>query len=537
LTKVSFDALVRATLRHTTSEIRMPKHDVYETISKMLPSTEKSHLIEYIDSALNRLAKRYIRHWQKEDEYCLTHEESQRIQIRLAEMTNQETDFRATIFNRCQECLAIDDGHVDADLDDMQVRIPRIIESFLLRQGEGFVSAVLANTLNRISYKELIDVIITDINADRPETKLISKYPKLLAGIVQSVIAQGDIPTRSYLRRLSNSYTLLSFLNQTPDVQSATRKLFSHGTIWLDTSFILPLIAEQLQEEESERKYTGVLKTCTAMGVEFRVTTGVIQEVNSHMNNALTCSHYASGGWRGRTPFLYYQYLQTGKPAIDFTKWLNHFRGAERPDEDLAQFLNDVLDIKLQDLQHELEYVDEKLRWAADRLWTDAHKKRRGNNEQFDEETTRILIQHDIETYLGVVALRRTEQKNELGYKNWLLTFDKKAWEIRDALREEFQKSAPGSPLLSISFLINSLNFGPARGRITEQGKLSLPLLLDIEMAESMPHDILEIADSVRNVNEGLPEYVIRRKVRDAIDQARRRKGCLSPDIVPDEVD
>ena len=46
-------------------------------------------------------------------------------------------------------------------------------------------------------------------------------------------------------------------------------------------------------------------------------------------------------------------------------------------------------------------------------------------------------------------------------------------------------------------------------------------------MSESMPHDILGIADRVRNENEGLPEYVIRRKVRDAIDRARRRKGCL----------
>ena len=40
-----------------------------------------------------------------------------------------------------------------------------------------------------------------------------------------------------------------------------------------------------------------------------------------------------------------------------------------------------------------------------------------------------------------------------------------------------------------------------------------------------MPYDILEIADRVRHENDTLPEYVIRRKVRDAVDKARRRKG------------
>jgi hypothetical protein len=50
---------------------------------------------------------------------------------------------------------------------------------------------------------------------------------------------------------------------------------------------------------------------------------------------------------------------------------------------------------------------------------------------------------------------------------------------------------------------------------------------LDVEMYESMPQDILGIADQVRQDNEGLPEYVIRRKVRDAIDHARIRRVCF----------
>ena len=179
------------------------------------------------------------------------------------------------------------------------------------------------------------------------------------------------------------------------------------------------------------------------------------------------------------------------------------------------------------DLRSEARSLPDELRWAADRLWTAAHRARRGSGDAQNTATTRILIQHDVETYLGVVALRQTEHVSELGYRHWLLTLDRNAWEIRDRLREEFRDDIPPSPLLSLSFLLNNMTFGPSRMRITGAEELTLPLILDVELSESMPYDIVEIADQVRRENEGLPEYVIRRKVRDAIDRARRRRGCV----------
>jgi hypothetical protein len=140
---------------------------------------------------------------------------------------------------------------------------------------------------------------------------------------------------------------------------------------------------------------------------------------------------------------------------------------------------------------------------------------------------TRRLIQHDVETYLGVLALRRKEQVTELGYRHWLLTLDRIAWDIRDQLKEEFGGGTPTSPLLSLSFLLNTMTFGPSRAQVGKAAELTLPLLLDVEMSESMPHDIIQVADKVRRENENLPEYVIRRKVRDSVDKARRGHGCF----------
>lgn len=525
LTKLSFDALVRAALRHTNSEKRMPRTAVHDAVSKTLPSGDVPTITRLVDSALSRLTKRFLRHWKLEDEFCLTSDEHQRILLRLSEVAIQQSEFSTTIGNYCEDCLREISGSNEKDREDLQERIPRIMDKFLLRRGESFVVAVMFDQLDRFDYGQLDDIILADLHAHPPKSSIVSQYPKLASTIIRAVFAGPNQSLQPYLRRQAASYTLFSFLKQTPDVRSATRKLFSHGTIWIDASAILPVFAEQLEEDEVGRRLCRLLLACRDHGVELRITSGVIQEVNAHMNNAVSCSSHAK--WQGRIPYLYSQYLQTGHLSSEFGKWISLFRGSARPDDDLAQYLSETFGIIRQDLGDEQEQVEEQLRWAVDRLWEEAHQARRNNTHQSDESTTRLLIKHDIEMYLGVIALRRKEAVSELGYKHWLLTLDTIAWTIRDKLKEEFKASVPPSPLMSISYLFDSIAFGSDLRNVSRARELTLPLILDVEMSESAPYDLIEIADSVRKEHEGFPEYVVRRKVRDAIDRARHR-GALS---------
>jgi len=519
LTKLSFDALVRAALRHTTSEIKMRREQIHKVIGECLSSVDKVELDKQIDSALLRLTKRFIRYWPQEDEFCLTYEESQRIIVRLAEKETEESAFGEQIKLLYQPYLK---DILPENEDDLKSRIPRVIEKLLLRKGEIFVSAVMSGNLDRVDFKQLEDCILGDIASIPPQGKgiVIRYYPDIIKTIICNLFKESTDVVRIHLRRLSNSYTLFSFLRETPDVQSATQKLFSYGKIWLDTTVLLPLFAEQLQEEESRRKFSRLILTARDSGIELRVTPGVIQEVNSHMNTAWGC--FSQTTWQGRIPFLYAQYLLTGKPMDNFSNWLSLFRGREQPEEDIAQFLHELFNIQRESLSEAADRGDQEVRYAADRLWTNAHYfRRRASINEGDDTTTKQLIKHDIETYLGVVTLRTEEQVTELGYKHWLLTLDRNAWSIRDALQAEFKGKAPPSPLLSLDFLINNLTFGAKRSKLTRDQEQTLPVFLDIELAESMPIDILQIANKIRSDNAGLPEYVISRRVREAINHFR----------------
>jgi hypothetical protein len=82
--------------------------------------------------------------------------------------------------------------------------------------------------------------------------------PQDSQSIIQ-LVAEAGPASRAYLHRVADSYTLLAFLREMPDVQAAMVKMFSHGEIWLDTSMVLPLMAEELIDDLESRRFTAML--------------------------------------------------------------------------------------------------------------------------------------------------------------------------------------------------------------------------------------------------------------------------------------
>ena len=68
----------------------------------------------------------------------------------------------------------------------------------------------------------------------------------------------------------------MAFLRQTPDVQSAIGKIFSHGEIWLDASAILPMLAEDLLDDRVPQ-FQEIVRIATDAGLAFYVTSGVVR--------------------------------------------------------------------------------------------------------------------------------------------------------------------------------------------------------------------------------------------------------------------
>ncbi len=538
LTKIAFESLVRAALRNTSSEKRMARSDIYEKVFLFIPSNEKQEIIKSVDSALNKLNKKVIRHWSKEDEFCLTHDEVLRIQEMVAETECEEVKFSIEIERLVENEKEDSDCINNSNLKLIVERILRIVDRYLIKSGESFASSVVHGDIFLNDHNTLKNCIFADISDyPSPENYLVH-FPDISLNVIARLLGSDSPAVIKHLKKISDTYTLYSFLKEAPDVQKVTKKIFSHGKIWLDTTIVLPLLVETFYRDEKEKKYTRIASAVVDSGMELRVTEGVIREVFQHINISKTCSKRNINQWSGRVPFLFYHYVEQGYEPIKFCTSVEVFHGQNRPEEDIEDFLKQKFNIILEPLADAAQLVDQTIKYRIEALWSEAHRHRRNENENgngnIDDVITEALIKHDVESYVGIIGMRKSEPVSELGYKHWWLTIDSLAWKIRNKLKEEFERP-PSSPLMSLDFLANTLTFGPARSKFDREQEQMLPLFFEADAAEYMPRELMEIANRVREKNEGLPEHVIRRKVRDTCDRMKRRYGKITQAAVDAE--
>ena len=440
LTKLCFEALVRSVLRDTTSEDRKSRVEVHELVNKLLPGHHKPTLRAQVDGALHRLNKKFIRSWQKLDEFCLTWEERVRLAERLSELNTLNENLRARLRDALQTSMQEMGEEVDPERQDEHVELSRsVIERVLLDRGEAFAIAVARDKGGDVKSADVEAVIDTVVVKQGFKLQL---PPHVLAATLQTLLVNPPEDVRRYLRSLADTYTLFAFMRETPDVQSAVVKMFSDGDIWLDSSFVLPLFAEELLEPEA-RSHTELIRSTKECGLKLHVTEGVLEELVTHIRRALSYERAKSQqGARGAAPFLLGAYELAGSPGDAFESWIENFYGND-PEVDVMEYLEEVHGIQLTSL---VAFSNEApLDWRATvaEVWHEARDYRDKRNSALglppmDTATREKLVAHDVENYLGIVMRRtqRNEKRSAFGYKSWWLTLDRTAYRVNTRLVE-----------------------------------------------------------------------------------------------------
>jgi len=346
--------------------------------------------------------------------------------------------------------------------------------------------------------------------------------------VAEELLTRPSERVQHYLRSLADAYTLFAFLRETPDVQAAVTKMFSQGEIWLDTNVILPLFAEELVDP-GQRQYTNMVAAARESGLKFRITHGVLEEVERHMNQALVYAkrQWVGDRWVGTLPFLYVSYALTGRSRETFGSWLDRFRGTARSEDDIAEYLEREWGIEVVSLEEDAERAPVEVRAAVQEVWQEFHDQRRAGDRSLDAITTHRLVDHDVENYLGVVVRRTQEKNSPFGYTSWWMTLDRRAYHVRARIRDAIGEQPPDSPVITPDFMVNYLAIGPLRARVPKSVESTLPLITEASLLE-FPGELIELADALREEQSELDEHVVRRNVRDELDAARRRAGELA---------
>jgi hypothetical protein len=418
LTKLSFEALVQSVLIHTNSERRMSRDEVKQKVRNLLPGDDPERVGQLTESALTRLTKRAIRHYPSIDEFCLTHEESSRVTEYLAAKELAEIALSDEISKACASIFP--GGQKFVDVTNATDRVRRLLERCLYARAESFADALLAGNTARFATDHLQTLIADDLRLNPTAKDDAAGDPDWLGAVIREILVTPGEATQVYMRELADAYTLMAFLRQTPDVQNAVGKMFSHGEVWLDTSAILPLLVEELLEP-GKGQFQQMLFLATQAGMDFFVTGGVVEELDRHIYRSDTCSRMV-GSWTGRYPFLFEAFLQAGGAPSEFSSWSEIFRGPQRPLDDIIEFLHERFSIVHRDLEaQELEAAND-LRFAVQEAWYSIHSRRRERfGGSIDPNALNRLSRHDTENYVGVIQQRKQEKASPLGYSAWWL--------------------------------------------------------------------------------------------------------------------
>src|ERR1019366_1065051 len=441
LTKLCFEAIAGAVLRNTTSDNRMTRQQIKEPVASLLPAHDAAARNAQVDGALNRLAKVYIRHWMKQDEFCLTWAERVRLAERLAEMEALDSALRSELRGMLTRVAQEEDLDIHEPLLTETVDRTRVVlERVLLDRVEAFAEAVTYDREATLRFEDVEATVYKDL-AVSPAKGI---EPRLVAAAVTSLMAGPPEDVRKYLRSLADTYTLFAFMRETPDVQSAIVKIFADGDIWLDTTVVLPLFAEDLLDPES-RAHTHMLHAVRESGSRLYVTEGVIEEITSHIHRSKSYSRALLGqrDVHGIEPFLLSCYQLSGRAPADFERWLETFWGEARPEDDTIDYLSDLFGLEVSNLQEYAEQADDTLRAMVGEIWHEARDQRDRKAAALgiaptDPGIRARLVAHDVENYVGVVMrrVRRGERRSAFGYKTWWLTLDGTAFRVHRELED-----------------------------------------------------------------------------------------------------
>jgi hypothetical protein len=526
LTKISFEAFVRAVLLHTNPENLMKRNEIKRLTRQLLPNDAADRVDQLTDSALSRLTKRSIRHYPKTDEFCLAHEEVQRVTEYLAERELAEVALKTEMQSAVSH-TAIPAGTSASDANAVAERLRRILEECLFDRAESFASAVRAGRMGEFATDHLDKIVIDDLRQKPAKKGTAESDPNWIGGIARELLSESGGAIQGFFRDLADAYTVFAFLRHTPDVQSAMEKIFSYGQIWLDTSVILPLLAEELLEDR-EGHFQQMCRVARQAGIEFFVTNGVAEELDRHIDRAVVCSKKGNS-WQGAYPFLFEAFLQAGRSHVEFQSWVDVFWGPKRPLDDLLEFLEERFGIKQASLEEKAAAADVNLRRAVQEVWYGIHNRRRARpGQDADPIAVNRLSLHDSENYVGVIEQRKQDKASPFGYSAWWLTLDRSAFTIGDTLNQQFGIKAPDSPVMSIDFMSQYLSLGPIRVRVNKDSARTLPVVFEPHLVRFLTPDLLREADAIRAEMKDLPERVIRRRVRDHLDEAKRRIGPMA---------
>lgn len=530
LTKVCVEALVLVGLREATPEKLVSRADVRRAVARQLPGSDlgRAHLLA--DNALKRLIERdIVKHHRKVDGFSLSLSSRAEMSSRLQVLLSTRAELLAESEIRVREIAQRLGFDFEFSAAEIAADAISLLDYQLCQRGR-LAAVALAGTGDFFAPRDSLLQVAKEVVTSRPE--LLRSISKLGADRFIEIVplVAGELagyPTPRLLQRLriaSDAYCLQFALQQTADVQDSLRKIISGTSLLVDTSVLIPAMAERLLPK-SEQRLSNLLRGAAEIGCRLLAGDDVLNEIDTHLDRIRYAYRIRTEGLLSRLgpagtanfePTLIRAYLEArgnGRFGGSFDDFIELFKGRDSPLKDLIDYLREELSIQYDEMPAErVKLEDPELAELYD-AWKQ-HKRRR---PWVDEAAFERLVLHDVRAFLLVGRLRKKSIATEsYNHRWWWLVLDGSAFRF-DRLR---RLAGGGHTCMSPEFFSRYISLSPKPPGMGASAEELLPVCLEVSEFGFVPPELRDEAIRAYEAAKDVPEYVRRRRLRDLVNRA-----------------
>lgn len=506
------DTLILYGLEGTASETKTLRtaDEIKNRVSQLVKFNPKE-ISDTLDDRLFVLSSkpRQINYHSPQDAYCLPYPTRLILKERDIEEREIFSNFQSETVKQLKKYLKDEDVKATKALELIEATIHKIYH----RQGIEFSSFVIEG-----KSKDIIEVALPDIVGDVVDNSHIAlknknKVKKALLMTIRNITYNGTKSQREYLRRLSQTYSMMFLLRWDPHLAASFQKIASQLKIYVGTSILIPALSEIFLEPK-KRRYWNLLAGANQAGVKLSINQTILDELVNHFGmirykyktqfkpvEEVYLTDEMSTYYVDEIMIRAYLYSKRRKKVSTFNEFIEEFAHPSLNDahRDLRNFLEDEFKIQFEDTIQ----VEKKI---------NVHDLQRLTDELTESKQSKEKAHTDAKLMLMVYKLRElndeSESKSVFGYKTWWLSQDINTYK---AIQKVFGEKYNVNCYMRSDFLYNYIALAPKKNEIDNMFREVFPSMMGINLSFHMPKEICShINKSIVDHKESSPSRIKR---------------------------
>jgi hypothetical protein len=503
------DTLILYGLEGTASETLTLRTS--DEIKEMIATLVKFNPKEFsstIDKRLTVLSTkpRQIKHHTPQNAYCLPYYTRLLLNERDIEETKIFEEFQSQTVKQLKKYLKDEDVKATKALELIESTIHQIYH----KQGIEFSSFVIEGKSKDIIEVALPDIVGSVIDNSHVTMKNKTKVKKALLMTIRNMTYDGTTSQREYLRRMSQTYSMMFLLRWDPQLAASFQKIASQLKIFVGTSILIPALSEVFLEPK-RRRYWNLLDGAHQAGVKLTINQTILNEL---------VNHFGMIRYKYKTLFkpvedvylqdemsiLYvdeimiraYLYSKSRGKVESFNEFIEEFAHPSLNDahRDLRNFLEEEFSIIYEDTSETEKLLDiEEVKALTEELTVS-----KGSKEKAETDAKLMLL-----VYKHREINDESESKTVFGYKTWWLSHDINTYK---AIQTVFNDKYNVNCYMRADFLYNYIALAPKKNEIDNMFKEVFPSMMGINLSYHMPKDICS------HINKSIVEHKERSPAR-----------------------